>query len=277
MTDPSAYSRADPVRLAVILALVTALSIAIVYVLLPQDPTNRYAELFFAAAPSAVVVLLGLPVAYFLLRPSSRYGRARADAVADRVVERLPDVARLPQVIDFKDTFRQIDWESVIGHATNSFDIVVYYFDSWTRNNIESIRTFFDRKTSSMRIVMADLDVPENMAMITRLFPEYDEATLRTKVERTGRRLAQALSESGGPASRLQVYYCSHPLPYSAQCLDGKVLIMSVFEAYRKGQIDSPAILIDLERSEHLARYWSKEIDGLIADSHAVRPIPLNA
>jgi hypothetical protein len=261
----------DPEWLKVLLALVSAVLLGLLYVALRPNAgavMERIQDLLLMAIPSAVVLLLAAPAVYFVLRPSGKYGRARAEAVAETVVDRLPtDVGRLTQVLDFNDTYRDVDWDRWLASAEHSFDIVVYYYDSWTRANFENLRAYFEHKSSKLRIVMADPRVPENMHTVERLFPEYQSATLREKIERTGERLANALAEAGGPFTRLEVYYFPHPLPYSAQCLDGRVLVLSVFEVFRQERIESPAVVIDLQKSSHVAKYWAKEFEGLVSQS----------
>lgn len=102
---------------------------------------------------------------------------------------------------------------------------------------------------------------------LARNFPENSLNVTLQKVRKTGERLAGAAAEGGG-LNKIEFRLVSHPLGYSAQCFDNRVLILSVFEMYRDGKIGSPAFVIDLQKAPEVAKWWAKELAGLERESH---------
>lgn len=150
--------------------------------------------------------------------------------LADRIAQRLSTPPATNAVIDFQETYRQLDWDRLLASAYSRVDIVVYYFDSWVNQHSESLRGYFQRPGTRMRLFVSDPTIEELLDGVAKLFPDYDRERVREKIERTGERLRKLVHEAGADASRLEVYYVPRPLSYSAQALDDKVLVLSVFE-----------------------------------------------
>lgn len=270
----------DHIRwLTVILSVAGIVILILAYMLWTPDQANRFGRLVESAIPSAVVVLAAIPVVYFLFEIKGIQFNASTShetdviAIADAVVTRLnaeDKSTRLPELRAFHDTYRNVNWKALIGEASVQIDIVVYYFDSWVNANYEIIVQFFRKPGTRMRVFVANPEDDTILANVNRLFPEYTKDEARSKVERTGTRLSSALKDAGGDMNRLEFYYFPHVLNYSIQVIDSTVLVLSIYEMSRQKKIDSPAIVIDLKRSPHLAKYWQKELDGLLSASKRV-------
>ncbi len=221
--------------------------------------------------PNGIAVLIAVPIIYFLFyRRGLTQGQLQSKVEINELARCIADNLSVyekqreyPQLIGFYETFRLVDWRTLLSNSQGHIDIVVYYFDSWVNSNYESIVTFFQKPRTTMSIFVADPNDKFILANVHRLFPEYSEDVIREKIARTGYRLADALREAGGSSERINFFYVPHFLNYSAQCIDGRILVMSFFEMYRRLKIDSPAIIIDLNKSQHLAGYWDKELSGL--------------
>jgi len=174
-------------------------------------------------------------------------------------------------LLAFHETFRDVNWNALLARAESQIDIVVYYFDSWVNAYYEAIVAYFRKPGSKMRVFVADPDDESILQNIQRLFPEYSPQVIKEKVVRTGERFAKAAKEAGATPERFEFYYVPHVLNYAAQCIDGKLLILSVFEMYRDLKIDSPAVILDLEKSERLKKYWDKEAAGLFKASRKIQ------
>jgi hypothetical protein len=270
--------------LTVVLAIAGIVILALVYGFWVPTETNRFGKLIESVIPSVIAVLLAVPVVYFLFEQKGIQLHAPVFTATDlnqlvsAIIERLEinsvgkASVRLPELRAFYETYRQVDWKGLLNEASQQIDIVVYYFDSWVNSSYDDIVQYFGKPGTKMRVFVAD---PENEAVLSniqRLFPEYGKEEIKGKIERTGERLAAALTDAGGNSGRLEFYYVPHVLNYSMQTIDGKVLVLSVFEMYRKRKIDSPAVVVNLQYSTQVVAFWQKEIEGLLASS---RRIPL--
>jgi len=170
---------------------------------------------------------------------------------------------RYPSVEKFCESYKDIPWQEYIENANEKIDIVVYYFDSWIRYNFESLKKFFGKPNTKVRLFLSNPNRKENMENLKRIFPEYEKNHLRLKVRETREKIAGATKVMGASPKRVELYYYPHYLNYSAICFDDKILILSFFEFNRMREIKSPAIIINLEKSQRIKEFWEKELKNL--------------
>lgn len=276
MGKPEKFNDAA-IWLKTVLALVTAVLLIFIYCWVDL-PTNKLWALGKECIPSALVMLIMVIGAYFLfykkgLASYQLENSMDADMIAECIVNKLEnkEVDMDSSIVTFHETYRDIDWGKLFSESRISIDILVYYYDSWVNTNYERLVAFFKQPNTKMRVFVADPNDPFVLDTVHRLFPEYSREVIKEKVERTGIRISDAAKEAGAASDRFEFYYVPHILSYSAQCIDNRILIQGTFEMYRKHKIDSPAVVIDLTKSEHLTRYWNKELEGLLKVSQRIK------
>ena len=261
--------------LKVVLAIVVIVPLSLLYVFWQPPQNNMLGQLVINSIPSAIVVLIAIPVVYFVFR-GRRLDIAQGvdpENLAASIARRLSEERTTDAIIAFHDTYRKVDWSAWITSANSQIDIVVYYFDSWVNQHYEALKAFFQKPGTHMRVILSDPYSDGILANINVLFPESSRERLREKIVKTGERLSAVLRDAGASPSRLEVYYAPRLLSYSGQSRDNEVLVLSVFEMYRQNRIDSPAIVFDLTKSRALSQFWHKEFDGLRGESERQRPL----
>lgn len=258
--------------LMALLASSVIVLLAVLYVFSPT-PRTRIAELAVELIPETLGTLIAFVFMYFLFYRRGIGRKTEPDFQTQSVVKELSEQMALAlpgltvkprQVVSFCDTYRQIDWTALLKDAHVSLDVVVHYYDSWVRANHEVLREFFMRPRTTMRVFLSDPEDASVLAHVARLFPEYPESEIKRKMLDTAQLLSIPLKEAGADPARLQIFYVPFPISYSAQCIDNRVLVVGIFEMFRKKKIDSPAFVVDLTQSEVVTRFWHKELDGLL-------------
>ncbi len=172
----------------------------------------------------------------------------------------VPMSAPFPQ---FHESYRQVDWKSIISQANHSLNIVVYYWDKWVEEHRQALEDFLRKPHAVIRFFFS-----EDIEGVHRLFPSHSIQELKQKIERTHQPLQQFLKDKRLSSSKVSVHFQPHLLNYALQCIDDKLLILSFFEMFRKErQVDSPAMIIDLEKSPHLRSFYQKELMGFEKNS----------
>jgi hypothetical protein len=154
------------------------------------------------------------------------------------------------------ESYRAVNWKDLLERANHTINIVVYYWDKWVAEHQQSLEQF-------LRFFFADERIPKVLTEIERLFPgAYGHVPERIKG--TYENLQLMLNEFQLPASKIEVYRLPYLLTYSMQCIDDKILVLSLFEMYRKKPVDSPAFVIHLDEAEHVRKFYKKELEEMM-------------
>lgn len=256
--------------LIVILSVVCLFASILLYFYLSPEETTLI-HLVLAALPSIVVILVAVPIVYFIFeRQGIDYRNTKSSTIdvnelSQKLASHLNTAQKSSPIVSaFYEKYRHVDWKDILNSATDTIDIMAYYYDSWVNQNYEEIVAFFSRPGTRMRVFVSNPNDEFILANVQRLFPEYPKEEVAQKISRTGSRMFDALTEAGGHPDRLEFYYVPHLLNYSAQVINNSYLVLSIFEMYRTTKIDSPTIIINLKESEHIRKYWHKEREGLM-------------
>jgi len=257
--------------LITLLSVAVMLTLSLLYIFWHPEDSSYFGKLVINSIPSAIVILITVPIVYILfelmgLRFFKKIIYLDSSEVAKEIIESI-NKQRFPQLLNFQETFRNVDWKQLLQECGDNshIDIIVYYFDSWVNSNYEYLVSYFKKKKSTIRIFVADPNDSYILNNVNRLFPENSAEIIKEKITKTYERFKNALKEAQGEKERVEFYYVPHLLNYSAQCINDKYLVLSFYEMFRnESRIDSPAMIIDLEASKHLDKYWHKELDGLL-------------
>ena len=265
-------------RLKVLLAVLTSIPLVWVYQQIDQSTENKFLLLILNTIPSLIAVLVGIPVLYFLFkiigleelynRKSTIKQQLKIEKEIALVRSYIEDrMSNLELVKNFEEEFYDCDWEELITSSNSTIDIVVYYFDSWINRNRKSLVDFFRKSDTTINIVVSDPEISENLNEISRLYPDSSEDLLKSKINETYTKLVSIANEAGADPSRIKFYYYPHLLNYSFQIFDKSKIVISFFEMFRKDYLVSPTLVLNLDKSAKLKKFFLKEMNGLIDNS----------
>ncbi|KPA17560.1 conserved hypothetical protein, membrane [Candidatus Magnetomorum sp. HK-1] len=268
-----------------VLALISLIAEALFLGSLPTLPSNHTVYALITCATILIISIIGIIMVELAEIKSS--DKMKADnAQSFNLKKELSEIVSLELskhckynkkdnlncVIDFYETYRHINWKKYIDNTNYTIDIVVYYFDSWINTNYENLIDFFSKPNAKIRIFVSDPHNEHNINYIQRLFPDSSKDELIKKIETTGQKLYEVIKKATNKTnSKAEFYYFPNILSYSLQVFDNKTMIYSIFEMYRDFKIDSPAIIIDLEKSSHLTEFVKKEIENIKKDSKLIK------
>lgn len=164
-------------------------------------------------------------------------------------------------LLEFHESYRKVNWDSLIQQAEHSLTIVVYYWDKWVKEHEKSLQQFLKKPSAKIQFFFSD-----NLAEVQKLFPNNTREQLEEKIRLTYQPLQKLAPD------QVSVTFLPQLLNYSMQAIDDKILVLSFFEMFRQEQVDSPALVLDLEKSQNLKKFYTKEIKGL-RDNSMGQPI----
>ncbi|ELS04321.1 hypothetical protein Xen7305DRAFT_00040500 [Xenococcus sp. PCC 7305] len=265
-------------RLKVLLAVLTSIPLILVYQQIDQTTENKLLLLILNTIPSLIAVLVGIPVLYFLFkiigleelynRRNSVKQQSKLEKEISLVRSYIEDrMSGLELVKNFEEEFYDCDWEGLINSSNSTIDIVVYYFDSWINRNRRSLVDFFRKSDTIINVVVSDPEIAENLNEISRLYSDSSKDLLKSKIDGTYVKLVSIANEAGADISRIKFYYYPHFLNYSFQVFDKSKIVISFFEMFRKDYLVSPTLVLNLDKSAKLKKFFLKEMNGLIDNS----------
>lgn len=160
------------------------------------------------------------------------------------------------------DSYRQVDWATLIPQAERSLVICVYYWDKWVKQYETLLCDFLRKPETSIHFFFSSA-----FSEMQRLFPDHPLPELREKIKNTHLPLKQFLRTQRLPTAKLRVHHLPFPLSYAMQCVDDKLLVMSFFPMFRDAHAhaDAPGILIDLSQAPNSKKFYDKEHQRLLA------------
>lgn len=164
-------------------------------------------------------------------------------------------------LLQFQESYRQVEWQTLLKQAQHSLNIAVYYWDKWIQEHEALLVGFLQKPKAKIQFFFSS-----HLDQVQQLFPNNTVDQLSEKIRKTYQPLQTFLKTHHLPMDKVSVRFLPRLLNYSMQCIDDKILVLSFFEMFRKEQVDSPVIVVDLKKSPHLRKFYEKELKGFIKE-----------
>jgi ribosomal protein S18 acetylase RimI-like enzyme len=189
------------------------------------------------------------------------------------IVNELNDIIQLKlnslkydEKIVLYDSYREVDWTSLIEHSDHEIVIAVHYCNQWLSQHFESFLKFLKKKNSKIRIIVPDINQSKILDDLSRMYPDYTKEIIKRRVSDTIIALDTLIREANIDPNKVELYFCNHVFNYSRHSFD-KTLFMSFVEMYRSVRFCSPMIAINTDIYKKAKAYFEKEFDGLLSNS----------
>ena len=210
-------------------------------------------------------VVFPFVTSYFVLRKVQelKANQAQTDLINDISSAILPEIrncfAQPNQNYELVE-FDKIKWEELLSDARN-VDIFVHYFDTWMRNNSESLKGIFSRN-GTIRIIIPSVKNKNLVKTIKQRFPEYNENQIKEKINGTKGKLCEY--KNGINQGILETYETSELGYYCGIKIDEKYFIYSSYEHIRTDRkILGPTFIIRIDKEPKLNEWFTKEFANL--------------
>lgn len=275
--NPAELYKAASFGLAWSAGLATGLFAFVYFWLLQDAPAGWFNDFLVAALPDAAVVAVTYMIGYYFL---IRKGISRDQRLVENFLEVLGERSAVaPEVIAFAPHPRDIDWSRLLGGA-ESVTIVARWFDTWSSENRNALRRFFERG-GHLEAVMLD---PTNDGAILNAAAQHQgfaeskgEVDAARKVSIGLERLVKAAAWAPKDDA-LTVRLINNPKAVMSQALmrfdgpGGPRLVFYPLDNFRDAADRSPAIVLDPRASTQLREFWENERRGFEQNSREVAP-----
>ena len=246
--------------LLVLLALVLIATLICVQIILygaGKDSWKLWIPSFLA---SVVVVLVVYVVSKTILRsPQAILTDAAVSELSDRIVHSVELAAGARQwAYSSLHRWYALPWGDLLAEASE-VDVVASYMDTWVNHVSDHLRDAFTRGCI-VRLYLPQLNTDAARRVRAR-FPEYDAPAIESKIRNTPQKI-QALRGAAPRKGRLQVWWTSTFCMWCLVLIDNRWLIIDPFDHFRRGQIEGPAFVIDLEQNPEWRGWADKELVG---------------
>ena len=172
---------------------------------------------------------------------------------------------KFPELLGFYSNYYDIPWDNLLGNALK-IDIVVCYFDSWAKNNWELLNNVFKRN-GNISIFLSNPDNRTNLSVLQDRFPDHSREEIKKLIWDTVNIINDAYKKSQPANGEFKVYFIDQTLNYSAVRINGEKIIFSAYEQFRQRRIGNFGLVINLNKSENLKKFFDKEFSEFVKRS----------
>jgi hypothetical protein len=265
--DPRSLVR----RLLVYAALLcVALIILLNFILI--RPYEEAVKLLLPGVLSSVMVGLVIYVFRytFLENANKFFEQESVDNIAAQIISEVRGKLLTAAGFAFYERWEETPWKAILESATE-VDILASYMDTWIIQISDLMLAVFARG-GTVRVILPKPGSEAAHRVLER-FPEYNPELVQHKIENTAYKLEKIHERSNSPRARLEVYWTTAFCMHCLIRIDKKRLVISPYDHFRRGQIEGPAFVVDLDEYPHLAEWAEKELGSFQKSADRRRPI----
>jgi len=162
-----------------------------------------------------------------------------------------------PSVISFYNCWSDVDWRKELKQS-KKIEIVVTYWSRWVAEYMDEL-VFMLNNGGSISVVLSSPLDDDSVSQVQKMYPEHTTETMREKIFLTTSRLKSTYQKARVTSDDFEVFYYPERMNYAAIKFDDKRLFLGVYEHFREHKVASPAMLLDLTKSQHLYDFWERQ------------------
>lgn len=181
------------------------------------------------------------------------------EAVASRLTDAVRSSLASDESLVCFSRWNDIDWKSLLRDA-HALEFFVSYMDTWVAWAHDPLLDICRRGGS----ITAYLPNPSdrNAQRVLERFPEYNAVLIKNKIVNTGRKLQAIAAESGNADAIVNIFYTNTFIMHCLMRLDGRRVLLSPFDHFRRGNVEGPAWLVDTDKYKYIGTWADKEFAG---------------
>ncbi|MCX4820237.1 hypothetical protein OG883_10020 [Streptomyces sp. NBC_01142] len=215
---------------------------------------------------SIVAVLVVYVVSKTILRSTHSFLSDEAIRnLSDRIVQSVEQVAGVKQGAYARiHRWYEIPWADLLTQASE-IDVLASYMDTWVNHVSTDLKAAFARG-GIVRLYLPQIGT-DAAKRVKERFPEYNQASIRSKIQNTPEKIQTLRGDPSSRKGELEVWWTTTFCMWCLVLIDRRWLIIDPFDHFRRGAIEGPGVLIDLDKNPDWAVWAEKEIAGFRANA----------
>ncbi|WP_146022226.1 hypothetical protein [Streptomyces sp. CB02959] len=247
--------------LLVLLALAVIAGLISLQVILYGAKKDSWKLLIPGMLASLVAVLIVYVVSKTILRSTQAFLSNEAiEDLSGRIVSSVERAAVARQgayALMYK--WYEIPWRDLLAGASQ-VDVVASYMDTWVNHVSNSLRAAFDHGcVVRMYLPLIGSDAARR---VSERFPEYDSEGIKSKIRNTPAKMQTLRGDPSSRKGKLEVWSTRTFCMWCLVLIDRRWLIVDPFDHFRRGAIEGPGFVIDLEQNPEWLAWADKELSG---------------
>ena len=248
-----------------LVSVISVIASALIYFIYKTITGGTSVDFFSGVLASAFSTLALFSIIYFFFerhgilvgKDSSKQAGNSLPNETIRLIEEIHSKQANPSVINFYNCWSDVDWRKEL-QRSSKVEIIVTYWSSWVAEYMDELVALLNRGGSISIVLSSPLD-DDCVKQIQKMYPEHTAETMRGKIELTTSRLKAVYRKSRVSDEDFKVFYYPERMNYASVRFDEKRLFLGVYEHFREHKVESPAMLLDLTKSDVLNSFWKRQ------------------